>query len=66
MANGLSDTYTGKQHKMDLEAKTISHLIKTFNGLNAIEKSCADGRLNSELSELQSKVKNMIKCDILT
>ncbi len=54
------------KRKTDLKAKTITSLIKTFNELNAIEKDCAGRRLNSELSELQLKVKNKIECDILT
>ncbi len=65
-ASGLSDTHTGEQCKMDLEAKIITSLIKTFKGLNAIEKDCADTRLNSKLSNLLSKVKNKIECDIAT
>ncbi len=54
------------KRKTDLKAKTITSLIKTFNELNAIEKDCAERRLNSEFIKLQLKVKNKIECDILT
>ncbi len=46
------------------EAKTITSLIKTFNGLNTIERDCTDRKLHSKISKLQTKLKTKIKWDI--
>ncbi len=63
-ASGPSDTHTGKQCKTDYEAKAITSLIKTFDGLNIIEQDCSDRKLNSEISKMQAKLRTKIEWDI--
>jgi len=63
-ANSPRDAHLHEQGKTNLEAKTISSLIKTFERLIIVEQDCVDRRLNSEVSKLQAKVKAKIECNV--
>ncbi len=63
-ASGLSNEHTEKQGKNDYKAKAITSLVKTFDGLKIIEQDCSDRKLNSEINDMQTKLKTKIERDI--